>query len=141
MLLSPGAIVLDCAPIRRALATDRGTEAATQQQDFRCFSTRCRRRRSRAPRLGSLLALDHLTKPLGAPVGRALQRYELGSDRYEASGTVWFVMMPVDPGDAPRTWCRPCRTSRVLSFNGRSHWRSCNTSGLAMVLLDLMMPE
>jgi YesN/AraC family two-component response regulator len=93
---------------------------------------------------GSLLALDHLAKPLdAATLARAVQRYGLGADRQDGKRTILVVD---DDPSIREMHMRVVQTalpdSRVLqASNGRIALEIMQHERPALVLLDLMMPE
>ena len=83
LALSPGAIVLDCAPdSARGWQLIETLKQHPSTQDIPVLFYALPGEQG----AGSILALDHLTKPLGAAtLARALQRYGLGADRQDGT--------------------------------------------------------
>ena len=143
LALSPGAIVLDCAPDSARgwqLIETLKQHPSTQDIPVLFYALPV----SPEHGAGSLLALDHLTKPLGAAtLARALQRYGLGADRQAGMRTVLVVD---DDPSIREMHTRVVQTalpdSRVLqASNGRIALEIMQHERPALVLLDLMMPE
>ena len=140
LALSPGAIVLDCAPdsaLGWQLIETLKQHPGTQDIPVLFYALP-------EQGAGSLLALDHLTKPLGAAtLARAVQRYGLGADRHDGKRTILVVD---DDPSIREMHMRVVQTalpdSRVLqASNGRIALEIMQHERPALVLLDLMMPE
>jgi signal transduction histidine kinase/DNA-binding LacI/PurR family transcriptional regulator/AraC-like DNA-binding protein len=141
--LSPGAIVLDCAPDSARgwqLIETLKQHPGTQDIPVLFYALPA----SPEQGAGALLALDHLAKPLGAAtLARTLQRYELGADRQDGKRTVLVVD---DDPSIREMHTRVVQTalpdSRVLqASSGRIALDIMQHERPALVLLDLMMPE
>jgi signal transduction histidine kinase/AraC-like DNA-binding protein len=143
LALSPGAIVLDCAPDSARgwqLIETLKQHPSTMDIPVLFYALPA----SPEQGTGSLLALDHLTKPLGAAtLARVLQRYELGADRQAGTRTV--LVVDDDPSIREmhtRVVQAALPDSRVLqASNGRIALEIMQYERPALVLLDLMMPE
>ena len=140
LALSPGAIVLDCAPdsaLGWQLIETLKQRPGTQDIPVLFYALP-------EQGAGSLLALDHLIKPLGAAtLARAVQRYGLGADRHDGKRTILVVD---DDPSIREMHMYVVRTalpdSRVLqASNGRIALEIMQHERPALVLLDLMMPE
>jgi signal transduction histidine kinase/DNA-binding LacI/PurR family transcriptional regulator/AraC-like DNA-binding protein len=137
----PGAVVLDCQPDSEwgwELIQALKDNANTRDIPVLFFSL------SEEQDSGTVLALDYLTKPLGnAALAHALQRLGLGDDGCQDRHTI--LLVDDDPAILDmharmvQTYLPTCRV--LTAANGRIALEIMQREQLALVLLDLMMPE